>query len=249
MGQKKLKNHSLSCEYFIYTIVAIISLLAFFLIIKTIPIPTHVFLNRILTKLYIPTQNICISTKIGKLNIQMFWFFFLIFLLLTSLLPYKILKDKGENVSFPKIINNICIAYVLIIALLQQISRDNFLRKQLHYLKGKTTREKYISISPPFYRYVEEVKKLIKGRHTGTLLSDKKQDEGPYMFFHRALSYYLYPTISFRYKNNSIEDSIILFYKKNPFNYIPKGYKLIFVSPDYNFIVAIKKDVLNDRLD
>ncbi len=250
MEQNKLKNHSfLFYEYLIYTTVATISLFTFFLIIKTMPIPLDVFLSKMLTRLYIPSQNICIPPQIGELNIQIFWCFFIIFLSLTSFLLYKILKNNGKNVSFPKIINNICVAYILIIALLQQISRDNFLRKQFHYLKGKTTQEKYISIAPSFYHYVEEVKNLVKGRHTATLLTDKKQDKDPYMFFHRALSYYLYPTISFRYKNNSKEDSIILFYKKNPLNYIPKEYKLIFASPDYNFIVAIKKDVLNDRLD
>ena len=192
---------------------------------------------------YNPTQNKCNFDKTYTIiTPQLIYIYLLLIIISGALLHNKILSKINSGVTpFSKTILNISIVVLLLTTIPQQISRNKDMIKKMEILQDQNNYRTQKILFAPIYKYIIATKNIIKCCHQSQFISDKLQQE-PYLLYQRTLAYYLYPTISFRFKNHAPEDCIIFFYKKNPMNNIPKGYKVVFASDDKIFVLAIKED-------
>ncbi|MCK5083322.1 MAG: hypothetical protein KAR31_10485 [Candidatus Omnitrophica bacterium] len=141
-------------------------------------------------------------------------------------------------------VTTIGILGLLLFAGVQQIHRFDSFKRERKLLGGKTIDEKNRALLGEKHHFSRAIQDVLEGHHQGTLVTDFDLRKSPYTFYHRALSYHLYPKISLRLDNGSPNDTIVLFYKKDPLQHVPENYKVLLLSEDHNYVLAIKKQSL-----
>jgi len=196
------------------------------------------FFISLINNLYFASANICPPGKIQSINIIILLYTFLIFIIISIFILKRILQ-KSKNIFQShtlRIATNTILMTLITISLMQQLSRFNKMKKEFIYFQDpKNFYNELISFST-------ECKKRWPGRHSGKILTDKDLSKDPQAFIHRALSYFLYPNICTRFKNNAPNDCIILFYMQDVKKSVPQGYKILFTDKSGQYTFAVKKN-------
>lgn len=210
------------------------------------PIGIQGLIAQFLNGFYIPHHNFCPVGKVAGWNI-MLCVYILIFLSAATFVILKIpvycrdkiifWKSRDDFQLTPTIKHLLSLFLVLVIAF-QTMNQARYfmaLRQKYH---GKTIEERRQPLLKEISRFAQYCQEKLPGRHNAQFLSDLDLSDDPGMFIHRALAYYLYP-IDIQSIRQGPKDSLIIFYKKDAAQHIPKGYKLIEQINEYN-AVAIK---------
>ncbi|MBN1870703.1 MAG: hypothetical protein JW847_09025 [Candidatus Omnitrophica bacterium] len=134
----------------------------------------------------------------------------------------------------------VCIAGLLLLSGIQQIHRYDFFKNEQNIFGGETVEERNQILFGRIYDFAQTCKKLLPGTHQGKLMTDLDLNNDPYMLLHRILSYHLYPEISLRLDNGAPNDTIVSFYKHDALMHIPENYRILVLSKDKNYILAIE---------
>ena len=197
--------------------------------------------------LYFPNMNQFIIEEInGKNVLKLFYGFIFLGTLIMSagFMLFIYAPDTEQAISYPQAVTLISIIALLLFSGVQQIHRFDYFSHEKKSLAGKTVHEKNLVLFGAKYEFAYACQKALPNNHQGTLITDFDLKKSPYMFYHRLLSYHLYPKVSLRLKNDSPEDILFLFYKENPSEYIPENYKILLSTEDQNYILAIKKQAI-----
>ena len=192
--------------------------------------------------LYHPHHNYFIVDIIGDDDIMKLYYQFMFFTIFMALLIYPLLNKIGrfkQALDAKKVITTISIIFLLIFAIFQQYNRFMVISFKKLYWSEKDTHEKLLYLFGEDYDFPTFCRRQISGRHQGKLISDLDFTSEE-MFIKRMLAYYLYPSISIRYNNNTPEDILIIYHKENPYQHIPKGYSILAQSQNGLHILAMK---------
>jgi len=195
---------------------------------------------------YLPHYNKIRLGKIGNedlLFILYVFLFFSIFLaVIVNLSNSLIRKNRDLRIPLSKTIFIVGISTLLGISALQQFKRIEVFHREKHMFGGKTLEEKNIRLHGFLYRFALASNKALSLQHRAEFMSGKNIDLSLYMYFHRILSYYLYPKVSLRFQNNNPKDCIVFFFKKHPEESLPKDYQILVQTEDSSLTLAIKKN-------
>lgn len=194
--------------------------------------------------LYVPDKNQFLIGEIdGKNILALYYGLILLSVIIVSgiFLRFIYAPHSEQSISFDQTITLTCIIALLTFAGVQQIHRFDYLKHESKFVAGKTLHEKNSALAGARYQYAQASVNTLSGHHQGTLVTDLDFSKSPYMFYHRQLSYYLYPHVSLRLDNQSPKDILVLYYKESPLEHIPENYKILLSSEDNNYILAIKE--------
>ncbi len=194
--------------------------------------------------LYIPNMNQCLVGEIDGKNILALYYGLIllsVIIVSVSFLLFIYAPNSEQSISFGQTITLTCILALLTFAGIQQINRFDYFKRENKRIAGKTLHEKNSALFGARYHFAQASQNALSGRHQGILITDLDFSKSPYMFHHRQLSYFLYPSVSLRLDNQSPKDILVLYYKKRPLEHIPENYKILLSSEDKNYILAIKK--------
>lgn len=197
--------------------------------------------------LYAPNMNQFVIGEIGGKNVLKLFYGFLLLAMFIAAVSFTLFihsSQKSQNVSLPDAITITGIVGLLLFSGVQQVHRFDSFKREQNMLGGKTVDKKNQVLFGGKYQFSRATQDALSGYHQGTLVTDFNLRKSPYMFYHRALSYHFYPKISLRFDNGSPKDTILLFYKKDPLQHIPENYKILLMSENRNYVLAIKKQGL-----
>ncbi len=225
--------------YFIYAVVFVVFLFLFF---GYFAFSHHMALSKLLEfifySIYIPHFNSCDTGTINNINMLGLYN---LFLLLTIVILIFIARIRNQKNTVPIIIRAIVILGISLFAVIQQFSRNDYFQEEKLTFGRKTISEKYTLLADSAYAFAEKCRLNLRGKHQGTLITDQDLAKDPYSTLYRLLSYHLYPTISTRFRNNTPEDTLILFFKNDPLHSIPESYQPLVIDAAGKYVLAIEK--------
>lgn len=194
--------------------------------------------------LFYPNMNLFVVGEIDGHNVLTLFYYFLAFVLLMTggyfmLFIYD--PHKTPTISFQQTISAAGLTCLLIFSGIQQMHRTDYFRHEQASFKQKSPADKYAEVFGGLYTFSQTSQDLLVGRHQGDMLTDFNLSDSPYMFHHRALSYFFYPKLSMRFDNQTPKDVLFLYHKTNPFDHVPENYKILLKSDDDSFILAVKE--------
>lgn len=198
--------------------------------------PSKLF-EAVLNLIFLPRFNMCEIGLFHNINILGLYNLFLVLTVFICITLTRRKTPQDKTV----VIRTVLILGISLFAIIQQFSRNNYFQEAKLIFAHKTIREKYTFLYGPAYTFVEQCRANLKGRHQGKLISDQDLTQDYYSSLQRFLAYQLYPTISVRFNNNTPDDSLILFFKNNPFQSIPESYKPLIATTMGELILTVKK--------
>jgi hypothetical protein len=172
---------------------------------------------------------------------QLFYIFLLPFLILRTVF-LRFLHTAHQQEEKPTTIQisiTTCLIGLFLFSGIQQIGRFDYFWNQRKFI-GKTTEEKKLMLFGQAYMAIQNCQKVLSEFHQGELISDYNMQTHKHMYFHRVLSYHLYPKISLTIDNKTPKDVILAIHKKNALTYIPENYRVLLTTKDQNSVLAIK---------
>lgn len=142
----------------------------------------------------------------------------------------------------PKIILITCLVGAICVGTLDQMMRIKYFFFELKQFDDKGDDDFYVTF-PTFkesYTFARSVREKLKNRHQAEFITNFDLETDPYTAQHRALAYFLYPTISLRLDNKTPKDTFIYYGKNLDEKNIPANQELIAVSPQHEFILTLK---------
>jgi len=194
--------------------------------------------------LYLPNHNAFGSGKIIGINIFVFYYIFLLITILVATTYFRFFTDQKSARQQPPlahIVTTVGIIGLLFLISVQQIRRTEHFISEKIKVSGKSTDDKIVSLFGWKYQFPKVCQKMLGKHYQGKFIFDFDISKDPYMFYHRILSYYLYPKLSMRFDNNSPNDCIILYLNKNGLDKVPENYKVIFTAKNSQYILAIRE--------
>ncbi len=242
------QNHEINFKIIAFAMVCFVLCLTIFLFLQgyIFHFSIATFILKFKQSLYYPHYNQIPFGTVNDVNIQYVFMCFVFSTILISGIILKVFshfKPRKFNISFAPIMASIGIISLVFLAGVQQIRRTEHLTYKKKMFDDKTDAEKNKMIFGSKYEFARISQKFFLRSHQGKLLTDLDVGKSPSMFYHRVLSYYLYPKVSVRIKNNYPEDVLILFFKKNALESIPDNYQILFKSENNNYILAAKNSI------
>jgi len=124
---------------------------------------------------------------------------------------------------------------------LQTVDYASDLASKYKKYARKTAHEKYLMDYNVPYLMAYSSKKILPGRHNCEFSTDLDMTTHGNMYFHRILSYFLYPELDIRMGHNNNNDCLILINKENPLEHIPDDYKILQWFNENSLIAAREK--------
>ena len=193
-------------------------------------------MSLIVDSLYYPDTNFCKVRQIGLSSASGYAYFLII---ISATLLYcltAIFKKAKSDIKLPFHLSSLTSAafIVFIIFIAAQLVHQNkyFFYIQKRYL-GKTSAEKIaLFYSYPYY-FSLFCQQYLSVRHWGRLITDFNELEH---IEPHALSYYLYPTVSFLADKKHPADCLIVFHKKNIPDTLLKDFQIIDRANKFSFL-------------
>ncbi len=229
------KDILLTCAAFSLFLLPIICMMSFAL---DIPISTAVTL--IQAKLYRPHFNIFEVYQIGDVHPLKALYIVLLLTALILILFYRISLPNKLSKYAPQLIFLTYLLGILTVATLNFVMRIKYYKHDLKLYHGKTLDEKNFLLNHEPYLFVEKVRNVLSGRHSGEFITTENLLEDPHMTTHRILSFYLYPIISLRLDNNTPKDIFIYYHTDDSRLRIPNDQKILTTSNDLSLTLTIK---------
>jgi len=207
-------------------------------------IPIYKLITSLMKDLYLPHHNAFGIGKFIFINVLAFFYKFLlltIFVAITYFTFFVDQKTKRQNISLSHIVTTIGIIGLLFLASVQQIQRFEYFISEKRKVSGKSTDEKLASLFGWKYKFPKICQIMVNESHQGEFIFDFDLSKDPYMFYHRLMSYHLYPKLSMRFNNHSPKDYLFLYLNKSALDRVPENYKIIVTARNAHYILAIRE--------
>ena len=177
---------------------------------------------------YLPHHNNCYSGIIFHTPLYLIIYIgLLLFLILIQLCSScKILKGSTKNM----IITGLFFYFFIIISF-QTTNQFFYFAKDIKNNQNKNLPNRLAKPERTIYFFAESVKHTLPQKSSAELITDMDINKEPGMYYHRLLSYYLYPVDIRRIRKQPL-DYLILFEKNDAPQHVLRNYKtLVQLSP------------------
>ena len=195
------------------------------------------FIPSLVNTLYVPHFNIFLIPGFNHTN-----FLLIIYLsfFLTTIVLFLIAKlDWLKSLTFGTTIRRLGFIVLILFLFLQQGARFNYIQSEYKYFHHKNPEERKEMIFGPTYRFIEQCRIKVKGRHQAKLITTQDLNIDPLITWHRITAYYLYPEISIRFDNKTPQDLAVLFFDQDAMPLFLKEYEPIVY--DKRFLILGEK--------
>jgi hypothetical protein len=243
---QKYKRFSYLSFLLFYVTVGLLALL--FFLSWNLKIPLFSLLSQINDSYLFLNKNTVKVGNVGGINFHVYVYKGVILLSGLALIKEIFVSyHRKTRFSFKTnclLLPHITFMVLLWLVLLQTVNRTQVFIREFKLFAGKPLETNQAFMHTWVFDFAHYSQAIFPGQHRCKLETDKNLNADPFMFQHRQLAYFLYPTIDLRDACPDRPVDCLIIWKQDAVHKVPEGFE-IKAAMDLEHVLAVKKP--NDR--